>query len=313
MRTFGTDPEFMLTKDGEIESAIGIISGTIDNRVSLQGHQFYYDNVMAECAIKPASSKDEMLENVREALQIFSDMAQPYELLPQASHEYRADQLNNEDAQRAGCAPDWCAYRIKQIPPPKQQIRENRLRTCGGHVHLGAEILREDGPHQIFAVYMLDLLLGVPSLWLDTDITSQRRRSLYGQAGRYRVAGPDDNPYGIEYRSLGNFWFKSPKLAALVYDLSMIAVDWSEDGVAEELWDFDLDLFLELQDDFYKAYTPAYDIQQLQDAINTSDKELAAPFLQLVLDRLPNDVAERLHEAFATQTKSLKVEWKLQS
>lgn len=311
MRTFGTDPEFMLKKDGEIHSAIGVIHGSIDNRISLSGHQFYYDNVLAECAVRPASSKEEMLDSLRECFQIFSEMVDPYELVTQASHDFSLEQLDNDEARKAGCGPDWCAYTIKQMPPPKKAMRNNSLRTSGGHVHLGCEILREDGPHQIMGVYMLDLLLGVTSLWLDSDPTSKRRRKLYGQAGRYRVAGPAEDPYGIEYRSLGNFWLRSPKLASLVYDLSMLAIDWTEDGTAESLWSFNLELFLELQGDFQKAYKSSYDIQILQSAINNSDLKLAKPFVDMILEMMPQDIANKVQNAFSQDYGTLKNEWQL--
>lgn len=312
MRTFGTDPEFMLIKDEKIYSAIGIVHGSPENRIGISGHEFYYDNVLAECAIKPASSKEEFLHNIRESLQIYSEMVAPFDLLVQSSHDYDTDQLDHPEAKIAGCAIDWCAYQLKAIKPPKEEIANDPFRTCGGHVHIGAEICREDGPEQIFSVYMLDLLLGIPSIWLDNNRGSIRRRSLYGAAGRYRVAGPDHNPYGIEYRSLSNFWFKSPKLASLVYDLSMLAVDWCEDGTVESFWSFDLDLFLELQDDFHQAYQSTYDVKKLQLAINDSSTRLGIQFLKMISPMLPKDVKKRLlSEINCKEYGSVKQEWKL--
>lgn len=312
MITFGTDPEFMLLKNGRIHSAIGVVHGSIDNRISLSGHQFYYDNVLAECAVRPASSKEEMLNSIRECLQIFSEMVNPYELIAQASHNFSAKQLDNDEARQAGCSPDWCAYKMKLMDPPKEAMEKNALRSCGGHVHLGCEIFQEDGPHQLYGVYMLDLLLGVTSLWLDSDSTSKRRRKLYGQAGRYRIAGPESNPYGIEYRSLGNFWLKSPRLASLIYDLSILAVQWTEDGTAESMWSFDLDLFLELQDDFYKAFTPTYDVHKLQKSINNSDLKLGKPFLEMVLEKMPSDIVAKVENLMSCKEYgTLKDEWQL--
>ena len=68
--TLGADPEFMLCKDGEIHSAIGIIQGDIDNRINIKGHQFYWDNVMAECAVRPESRKEKVLISFKECFQI---------------------------------------------------------------------------------------------------------------------------------------------------------------------------------------------------------------------------------------------------
>jgi hypothetical protein len=115
--------------------------------------------------------------------------------------EFPDQELDSEEARRAGCAPDMCAYEMKQKEPPKDLIQNGNLRSCGGHVHLGSELLASDGPEPILAIYMLDLFVGVPSLHLDFDSTSLRRRIIYGQSGRYRT-----KDYGLEYRSLGNFW-----------------------------------------------------------------------------------------------------------
>ena len=49
----------------------------------------------------------------------------------------------------------------------------------------------------------MDYTLGLDSLLLDSDT---RRRSMYGRAGSFRF-----KEYGIEYRTLSNFWIKNNK------------------------------------------------------------------------------------------------------
>jgi hypothetical protein len=72
-------------------------------------------------------------------------------------------------------------------------------------------------------IYLMDLFLGVPSIFMDTDKTAPRRRTLYGQAGRFRV-----KPYGMEYRSLSSFWLASPILVELIYDVSKFVLEQLE-------------------------------------------------------------------------------------
>ena len=48
----------------------------------------------------------------------------------------------------------------------------------------------------------------------------QRRRSLYGKAGCFRLTG-----YGFEYRVLSAAMYATPELTGLVYDQSMKAID----------------------------------------------------------------------------------------
>jgi hypothetical protein len=290
-KTFGSDPELLLTKNGKPQSAIGVIQGTPDNRITIKGHQFYYDNVLAECAIKPGKSKKEVVENFRECFQIYAAMAKPYKLTPQASEIFPDSQLKHEDARKAGCAPDWCAYRQKLMDPPKEAIQSGNLRSCGGHVHLGSETLVSDGPEPIFAIFMCDLFLGVPSLFLDRDPTSARRRGIYGLAGRYR-----SKDYGVEYRSLSNFWLATPKLTGLIYDLAMFAHDVVEKGKIWEMWSFDIDEFF--GDEPANAYKClAYDPKAIQDGINTGDKKLVQPHWELVKKTLPAGLLADLEAA----------------
>ena len=179
MSTFGSDPEFMIGKDGKIHSAIGIVAGSKKNRIAFSGHEFFYDNVMAECAIKPGKNKKQVLDNFKECFSLFAGMVDPFRLILQASHDFSSKDLKHPDAKEVGCDPDWCAYRIKQMPAPKEEIRDGSFRSCGGHIHLGDKALLTDSPDPYRVVYMADLLLGVSSLWLDKDPTSAARRGLY--------------------------------------------------------------------------------------------------------------------------------------
>ena len=85
MLTFGSDPEFMLTKECQYYSAIGIIQGTTEKRIKQDGHEFYWDNVMAECAVRPGKSIADAVESIRECMRIYADMVRPYQLTVQAS------------------------------------------------------------------------------------------------------------------------------------------------------------------------------------------------------------------------------------
>lgn len=66
-----------------------------------------------------------------------------------------------------------------------------------GHVHVGYEKPTQKLNERI--IKFMDLYLGVPSVIVDS--ASKDRRLLYGKAGCFR-----SKPYGVEYRSLSNFW-----------------------------------------------------------------------------------------------------------
>ena len=68
MTTIGTDPEFMLIKDNKIYSAINIIKNNKDKRKKVKNYYFYHDNVLAECTIPPASTKETFIQNIKTGL-----------------------------------------------------------------------------------------------------------------------------------------------------------------------------------------------------------------------------------------------------
>ena len=133
--SFGSDPEFMLMQNGKYRSAIGVVQGNRDNRITIKGHQFFYDNVLAECAIKPGKNKKQALKNITECLKLYSEMVSPLELVSQSSQDYPASELKHPEAKRVGCDPDMCVYKMEMQEPPIEKMRSGTFRTCGGHIH----------------------------------------------------------------------------------------------------------------------------------------------------------------------------------
>lgn len=307
MNTFGSDPEFMLFDNTEPKSAIGVVDGCVESRIEKNGHSFYYDNVLAECAIEPGRNREEVVANFRDCFKIYAKMVQPYRLTPRASAYFSNRELSHEDAKKVNCDRDTCAYTMRTMQGPVEAILNGNLRSCGGHIHAGAEILREDGAEPVLFIYMMDLFLGMPSLWLDHDPTSSQRRQLYGQAGRYRV-----KDYGMEYRSLGNFWLESPSLVELVYDITMFCIQFVECGDAWKLWEFDFDKFLG-STEFSSAWTcKAYDAKKLMNAINNSDKNSGSEFMKLAESLMPKDLFNRITESInRTQHTDFYESWEL--
>lgn len=289
MRTFGSDPELFIFNNNKPYSAIKVLKGDKDNRTKIRNHEFYYDNTMAECAIKPSLSKEETIANFKECFEIYADLVKPFKLVPLASARFAPEELEHEDARKVGCEKDFCPYLMKQMSPPVNEILNDNLRSCGGHIHIGSEILKNDGSDPILFIYMLDLFLAIPSLWIDKDKSSIIRRKLYGQAGRYRV-----KEYGLEYRSLSNFWIKSPKLVELIYDICMFSLDFLESGKANVLWSFDIEKAIETSNLADAWHCNAYDPSSLIKAIDTSDKNLALDYFKLCESFMPKPLFSRI-------------------
>ncbi len=312
--TFGTDPEFMLRdKSGKYLSAIGVIPGTKSKRHMIGKNAYYYDNVLAECTVAPAKSKIEAVANIGLALKRFAKLIEPCELVPQASQEYPKDQLLDKRALEIGCKRETCAYALIQPEPPEDLFVKSQLRSAGGHVHIGAKVAQDDYGC-LAMVRMFDLFLGIPSIFLDHDKTSLERKKLYGQPGRFRKP-----KHGVEYRSVGNFWLKSPKLVALTYDISEFILKFVESKKHEKLWQID---FARLSDENAwndPAFEPSqchkcigYDSVALRTAIATMDKDKGEEFMKLISTLMPAKLYERIcKQADASKEYSFYDEWNL--
>lgn len=234
--SFGSDPEFILIDEkGNLKSAINVLKKNKSNKIESKGNFFFYDNVLAECAIKPSFSKKELIANTRESLAELARLISPFKISSVSSGEFSNHELNHVDARKSGCEAEFCAYNLKKVSSKKikKMFRSSNLRTAGGHVHLGVDLGKS---HEtcIMLVRMLDLFLGVPSLMLDSNESSFNRRKLYGKAGRYRQPS-----YGLEYRTLSNFWLSSPNLVELIYDLCDFTINLTNNKIYEKFWNVD--------------------------------------------------------------------------
>jgi hypothetical protein len=311
MISFGSDPEFMLKKGSGYFSAIPIIQADKDNPIEKNGHKFHWDNVLAECAVKPATSKKESVENHQECFNIYSEMVAPYKLVPQASQSYNKNQLLDEGALESGCEPDVCVYTgivMSGNLSAAEMIRTQTFRTCGGHVHLGHDILTNGGPERIFSVYLLDMFLGIPSLFIDKDPTSQARKRMYGQAGRYR-----EKPYGVEYRSPSNFWLASPVLVELVYDISKFVVESLEN---QKIVSWNEDLFWENQIDGLPTgeafFLKDFNKESFKNCIDNNDLKEAKKLFNQVKKYLPKTLLKKVEKQMNKRKPySMYEEWNL--
>lgn len=309
--TFGSDPEFFIEKNGKIFSAIGILKGTKEKRVKVGRGAYYYDNVLAECTIHPAKTLDEAVANVRECFVNFKTLLGSYKIKTQASHVFDPKLFNHEDAYKIGCDPEECVYELAQVAPDEEEFKKNNMRSAGGHIHLGDEVLQSNysGLH---AARLLDLFLGIPSLFMDHDPTSSARKKFYGKAGRIRRP-----VYGIEYRSLGNFWLASPKLVRVTYKICDFVVGLVRDDRAKEFWEID-DARLQSREAWadpkfhpMQCHTCKYDVNTLRKAFDTGNKELAAPFMELIKGYLPAELFSEIESLSRPVEFDLYKEWSL--
>lgn len=308
--TVGSDPELIIQdRDGRYRSSIGIIKGTKEHKVDLgNGHYAFCDNVLLEMNVSTAYSKEDFISKMGDCLRRVNKLVRPhYRLVPQASAIYDAKETEHPDANVFGCDAEYCCYEMAQLNPPTCEPGNN-FRSAGGHIHLGfteeaypllAKINGEDRNERdwgrIWVVRMMDLFVGLPSLFVDHDKTSAARRKLYGKAGTHR---PKED-YGVEYRATSNFWLHSPRLARLVYDLSEFVVDFTANRKYEEMWS-DTD------------NCQGYEVSKLRKAIDTSNIEEAKELMEKVVKKyLPNSLYAEIFKLSEPTHYDFYVEWNI--
>ena len=219
----GADAEFLLKNNDGYVSSIGLIGGSKLAPRLVDGGNLQEDNVLAEIAIDPAASKEEFRNNIIKVFGILQVEMKQYdldiEIKPSAT--FPAEQLDHPLAAQFGCDPDYNAYTFQRnVPPDPEKV--GALRSCGGHVHVSFEEIEEDPNAKAEYIRILDLILGVPSVIMDTD---KDRRKLYGKAGAYR-----SKPYGVEYRTLSNFWTSTSEKIDWVWDQVTRATELFHEG-----------------------------------------------------------------------------------
>src|ERR1035437_2357596 len=123
-----------------------------------------------------------------------------------------------------GCAPSNNVYMSRGATRITVNPKKYLKRSACGHIHLGTDpyerILRKKLKTPELMVPLLDLVVANSCVLIDRHPGNKERRQNYGRCGEYRV-----KPYGLEYRSLSNFWLNSYQLMSLVMGLCRQTVE----------------------------------------------------------------------------------------
>jgi hypothetical protein len=226
-------------------SAEGYIEGTKHRPFNFDPTNKYFatslDNVAAEFCIPPVTDKEKFFEYIMKSLNYINQVIPDYlctAALPAGVFDEKY--LTTENAKRFGCEPDFNVW-LKE-PNQKPETANSCLRSCGGHIHIGY-----DDPEfhtSEYLVKLMDLCVGVPSVLQEPE---NERKNLYGKAGAFRV-----KDYGVEYRTVSNYYAGDKRLTDWVFDATMRAIELANN-------DFDVDQYQE----------------QIVTAINDNDKVVA--------------------------------------
>lgn len=221
--TFGTDPEFFFTQGGKIIGAERVLTPDFYRQSGLQDI-IVLDGVQAELHVSPASHTLPLFTQIAWALKKAEAALPPGIAISLAeSVEVDADELSglSPAARELGCAPSLNIYDGPSVIDVPAWFR---TRSAGGHLHLGLAFPFWD-PDSFLddrrnLIPMLDLVVGNTCVLLNRGPAQAIRRRTYGKAGEYRLPS-----HGVEYRTLSNFWLRSPILLDLVVGLARFVLD----------------------------------------------------------------------------------------
>lgn len=212
----GFDIEFaLLNTRGKLVSAIPYINGTKNDPEFIKGGNIQRDNVAFEIAVDYATPCSVLIDNTRSVLQQGTDtLPKGYSLSCIPSGIYTDKELKHPEAKEFGCDPDYDA-KTGTVNEFGKGIVDPNLRSFGFHVHTGPIHQSVDPRVHTLAS---DLTLGLFSTMKDNSPEALMRRNLYGKPSCYRV-----KEYGVEYRTLSNYFCKSPRLMKVAWVLNHIA------------------------------------------------------------------------------------------
>ena len=218
--TIGSDPEeFLQDLTGRIVSAEGKIGGSKESprKLSEVGHAVQEDNVMIEYNIPPVVSEDDFVRelNLTKDLIMEHVLKGAYTMVALPSANLQPEEVFTEQGQTIGCEPDYNAY-TGEMNEVCDLLLEPTRRFCGGHIHIGTSTEMSDEQKRNLIKFM-DIFVGCPSSILDTD---EGRKNMYGQLGRMRFTS-----YGVEYRTVSNWWLESDKTKRFIYKQTMKAIE----------------------------------------------------------------------------------------
>lgn len=252
--SIGTDPEVFLLDHttGAHVGSIGIIPGDkkAPRVLPIEGAQGAYkvlcDNLLVEFNVPPAKVAEDFADNILFAMNYITNNLLPDHLKLDVitTADFQIEEFLKPGAMEFGCEPDKNAWTNKENPLAEPGMI--MFRAAGGHIHIGYN--NPNTKTNLELVKAVEVNLTLPLVLLDDDV---RRRQIYGGAGAYR-----ETSYGVESRSPSNFWCRNRN--------SMI---WAFRRVQDAIDDVNRNVS-------YDKYA-----QEIIDAINNSDKDLATSLL----------------------------------
>jgi hypothetical protein len=226
--TLGADPEMFLFENNKLIPAYEFLPKKRESADFI-----FWDGFQAEWKYSsPIYCQNNLVKATREKMMLLQAKAQ--KKFPNARLSLRnVVRIPKETLETAldhyvelGCKPSYNAYGMRGIDVINPRTLPYRF--AGGHMHFGTWEGRR--PNYKGIISTLDAVLGVWGVGAARNLDVPVRRQYYGLAGEYRMptysVDPEFNAvaYGVEYRTLSNFWLCHPAIMQLTWEIGRQAV-----------------------------------------------------------------------------------------
>jgi len=225
--SLGCDPEFFFSKNGKIIGSEKVID---EEDLDAEENRVIIDGVQAEINPEPSTCRQTLAGNIADCFDVIDDIARRKKVKVDSSQNIKIEPQEllalSEKSRQFGCAPSKNKDKNNKIRI--KDASKYYYRSAGGHIHIG---YTGDGwftkgvthkallNHKVM-IPILDIIVGNTCVLIDRDKGNKIRRKTYGRAGEYRTP-----KYGLEYRTLSNFWLRDYKLMSFVMGLTRMAVN----------------------------------------------------------------------------------------
>jgi hypothetical protein len=241
---FGGDPEFFICKKGNVIPPIFFKKQGIASPIKEHPkHPVYFerkdvkiiqDGVAFETNMTPSKTPKEFFRKISTAIDILEDFADKTgnKLIIKSTVGFNPTEfyeIQDEEIRQCvifGCDPDRDAFDQK-FKAYEFDVSKFPYRFGGGHFHIsGPESFRK---WPIPAIKLLAFTCGnfyiANSKMVELD---KIRAKYYGKAGKFREQVYSDRSFGLEYRSLPNYWVKDLDMIEGMFHWARKAIEYLE-------------------------------------------------------------------------------------
>lgn len=286
--TLGCDPEFFFSSRGEVIGSEKILpqtglkydpnkdkTGNDGAHTTLPGSESHIiiDGVQAELNPRPNTCRANLGNEIGACFRkLYKDLqasgkSVDVDFTPLVKITQKELDSLSEKSKTFGCAPSTNVYKKADEAQIKVDPKKYLKRSAGGHIHLGWHAgywgggkdtpkMKDVLSNADVLVPILDLVVANTCVLVDRNPGNKERRVNYGRVGEFRL-----KEYGMEYRTLSNFWLRSYQLMSLVTGLCRMACQMIEQSTKES--------------DYVKALTDAVPREDVIKAVQDNDFDLA--------------------------------------